>query len=84
MRCVGYRTGFEEDSERLDWDGLAPRPLAWSAWYPVSANPDGRRQLDGQLFDLGDVWVDGEPTDDPSFPVVLISHCTGASPESIG
>jgi predicted dienelactone hydrolase len=82
MYCVGYATGLEEDTDRRDWSGSAPRPLAWSAWYPASVG-SGKRAL-GQFFDLGAIQVDGDLAAVHSLPVVLMSHGTGGSPESMG
>ncbi|WP_371171520.1 alpha/beta hydrolase family protein [Aliiroseovarius sp. 2305UL8-7] len=84
MGSVGYRTGLEMDCDRFDWDGATDRPLAWSAWYPVSTDDTGGNRPHGQFFDLGDVEVDRELADSSAFPVVLLSHGTGGSPESMG
>lgn len=84
MRSVGYRTGIEEDSDRASWDGSAPRPLAWSAWYPIPDGLGGGTRSVGQFFDPEDVRVDADLRDDAKFPVVLMSHGTGGSPEGMG
>lgn len=80
---VGYRTGCEEDGGRSSWDGLTARPLAWSAWYPCREDLGGDR-VEGQFFDLGDVRLNAELQDRTKFPVVLMSHGTGGSPEGMG
>ncbi|MDP4033850.1 MAG: hypothetical protein Q8P60_13550 [Pseudorhodobacter sp.] len=80
---VGYTTGIEEDSNRTNWDGSAARPLAWSAWYPCSGEDEAGR-LHGQFFDLGIVRVNVALAAGGKFPVVLLSHGTGGSPESMG
>lgn len=84
MGSVGYRTGLELDRDRLDWDGAAGRPLAWSAWYPMSTERGVGHHPRGQFFDLGDVEFEGHLAEEPVFPVVLLSHGTGGSPESLG
>jgi len=84
LHTVSYRTGLEVDRDRLDWDGAVGRPLAWSAWYPAAATPSGRERPHPQFFDLGDVWADGAIADRDKFPVVMLSHGTGGSPESLG
>ena len=84
MCIVGYQTGLESDARRWDWDGANDRPLPWSAWYPVSTGHAVGKRPYGQFFDLGDVEVDGELAADSKFPVVLLSHGTGGSPESMG
>lgn len=80
---VGYRTGFAEDRSRLSWQGDAPRPLAWSAWYPC-AEPLSAASPTRQFFDLGAVTLDAAPVEGGKLPVVLLSHGTGGSPEGTG
>lgn len=84
MAGVGYRFGVEADHERQDWDGAAPRPLAWSAWYPGAEEPAPARHPAGGIFDAGDVALDAALAREARFPVVLMSHGTGGSPESLG
>ncbi|MGL4238421.1 alpha/beta hydrolase family protein [Tabrizicola sp.] len=84
MRRVGYLTGLDEDPDRSDWDGAQPRPLAWSAWYPASSSTGDGKHPVGQFFDLGPVQVDADLAESGPFPVVLMSHGTGGSPESMG
>ncbi len=84
MGTVGYRTGLEQDSHRLDWDGKGARPLAWSAWYPSRTNAKSSAQPIPQMFHFEDVVCDGELAEDATFPVILLSHGTGGSPESLG
>lgn len=80
---IGYRVGLEYDSTRRNWTDADARPLAWSAWYPGSRDAPAVH-LTGQFFDPGDVRVDAEVAGDGPLPVVLMSHGTGGSAESIG
>lgn len=80
MLSVGYLTGSGVDPERPAWDGTGGRPLAWSAWYPSFG---GGALVPGQMFDMGDVHLEA-PLAAGSHPVVLLSHGTGGSPESLG
>lgn len=81
MLHVGYCTGIYQDPHRLAWDGKSRRPLAWSAWYPTTGRGSG--DVPDQIFELGTLAVDAEPGEGPH-PVVLMSHGTGGSPESLG
>lgn len=81
---VGYRSSILMDPHRNNWDGTSQRPLAWSAWYPTSSPVSTTRPAKTQLFDLGQIVVDGELAGGHAVPVVLLSHGTGGSPESMG
>ena len=80
---VGYRVGLEHDDARRDWFDTGARPLAWSAWYPCPPEASASGPA-GQFFDPGDVRVDADVVGDGALPVVLMSHGTGGSAESIG
>lgn len=86
MFRVGYTSGLLTDASRRDWDNLAPRPLAWSAWYPTrtTSNGDDRNGEAPAFFDLENVSINGELLEGGQYPVVLTSHGTGGSPESMG
>lgn len=84
MGHVGYRTGVELDPDRLDWNGTGKRPLAWAAWYPISSTEAVGNRPTGQFFDLGEVEANAELVPDHRFPVVLLSHGTGGTPEALG
>lgn len=56
--ACGYRTGVFADTTRPNWDGTGPRPLAWSAWYPVAMPGDRLMLISHGLFDLGPVCLD--------------------------
>lgn len=81
---IGYRTGMAWDKTRTDWDGLGPRPLAWSAWYPASPGTGTPIERETQFFETGDVLHDAVLAEAQQFPVVLLSHGTGGTPESLG
>lgn len=83
MADLGYRTGQIFDASRLNWHDTGPRPIAWSAWYPADATHGGERPL-GQPFDLGPVVKDAPLAAPQTFPVVLLSHGTGGTAESLG
>lgn len=81
MRLVGYRTGKLVDPARRAWDDQGPRPMYWSAWYPASdGSPTG---LAEQPFEFGPVALDA-PLAHHRHPVVLLSHGTGGTAESLG
>lgn len=81
---VGFRQGRFEDSARTNWDGDAPRPLSWSAWYPASDDASER-----ELFTspTAESWFAMGPAarDAPinparrRYPTVLLSHGTGGT-----
>ncbi|MEM9812443.1 MAG: dienelactone hydrolase, partial [Pseudomonadota bacterium] len=81
MWDVGYQTGQLEDNTRPAWDLSGPRPLAWSAWYPADPTPDCST-VRNPVFDLGEIWSEAPLAKGDAFPVVLLSHGTGGSPES--
>lgn len=80
---VGYTSGKVFDDSRLCWTGENARPVQWSAWYPARAGTGGP-DTSSAFFDLGDLRVQAELAADGPFPVVLLSHGTGGSPESLG
>lgn len=86
MYACGYRSGVLNDVQRLNWRGDGPRPLAWSAWYPVQNESDDgvmREPIHG-WFENGKLLADHPPSAQQRWPVVLLSHGTGGSPESLG
>lgn len=81
MFLVGYLTGSLSDESRKDWGGTSSRPLNYSAWYPTLVGakpPEGRA-----FFELGKL-EHGAPVLEGQHPVVLLSHGTGGSAESLG
>ena len=83
MESVGYRTGSIADATRRDWDHRGPRPIRWSAWYPCAAG-SAAAPVPG-LFALGAVASDARlPATPDRFHVIVLSHGTGGSPESLG
>lgn len=83
MAMCGYRAGVIRDSSRSNWQNTAERPIAWSAWYPTD-DSDCVERPSGQFFELGDVIRDATLATKEKLPVVLLSHGTGGTAESIG
>ena len=82
MYQVGYRSGLLFDRARRDWDDAGPRPVFWSAWYPVDGGVPAA--LPGQFFASGLVCGDAPLAEGGPFPVILLSHGTGGAPEGLG
>jgi len=83
MAMCGYRTGVIWDTTRPNWLNSGERPIAWSAWYPTDNIENVERPL-GHFFDLGGVIQNADLTPKKTFPVVLLSHGTGGTAESMG
>ncbi|ATG40959.1 alpha/beta hydrolase family protein [Phaeobacter piscinae] len=83
MAVCGYRSGVIKDASRSNWHNNSERPIAWSAWYPIEDLESGE-QTSGQFFELGDVKLDAALTTRKRLPVVLLSHGTGGTAESLG
>lgn len=83
MANCGYRTGLIKDPTRSNWQNNAERPILWSAWYPTEDTPD-KQSLPEHFFDLGNVIENAEPTKQNKLPVVMLSHGTGGTAESLG
>jgi predicted dienelactone hydrolase len=86
MYACGYRTGLWWDTTRPDWDNTGPRPLSWAAWYPVArtAAEEAAPLTAHGIFDLGSVYRNHPLAAGGPWPVVLLSHGTGGSAESLG
>lgn len=86
MYACGYRNGFLEDAQRSNWQESGFRPLVWSAWYPVATDVKNRTMQRTTLgmFEVGSLHVGLPPSTERRWPVVLLSHGTGGSPESLG
>jgi predicted dienelactone hydrolase len=82
MMC-GYRTGVIADPSRPSWTNDGPRPVAWSAWYPT-AEPSGTGPPVEGFFQSGGVVHNAALIEGERLPVVLLSHGTGGSAESLG
>ncbi|MEL7117333.1 MAG: dienelactone hydrolase, partial [Pseudomonadota bacterium] len=80
MTLCGYTRGLIRDPHRLDWDGQAERPIAWTAWFPTNTKTHAPQP---GFFDLGAVELDA-PIQPGRYPVVLLSHGTGGTAESLG
>ncbi|MDJ0686130.1 MAG: hypothetical protein QNJ84_15675 [Alphaproteobacteria bacterium] len=83
MALCGYRTGFITDQTRPSWDQEKGRPIAWSAWYPAAETGSIVRPPDN-LFDTGAVSLNAPMLGTGKHPVVLLSHGTGGTGESLG
>lgn len=83
MAICGYRTGVLVDATRPNWQDNGPRPVAWSAWYPTEDAGDFVHPS-GQFFDLGDVIWNAALPAKVKLPVVMLSHGTGGTAESLG
>ncbi|WP_337268811.1 alpha/beta hydrolase family protein [Oryzifoliimicrobium ureilyticus] len=77
---VGFRQGVSEDPARLAWDASRPRPLAWTAWYTAAEDAVPTRSSLKSLFRREAVAVEAPlAASTRSFPLVLLSHGTGAT-----
>ena len=83
MAICGYRTGVIQDASRSNWQNNSERPIAWSAWYPTEDVEKGERPS-GQFFEPGNVIWDAALAAREKSPVVLLSHGTGGTTESLG
>lgn len=87
MFTAGYTTGHFLDPNRPAWRLNAPRPLAWSAWYPADAQDtvelsDG---VDDAWFTSGQIAPNARLSEErPQWPTVLLSHGTGGSADGMG
>lgn len=77
---VGFKTGTSVDPRRLNWDGTAARPLVWAAWYPTDESAVAQAPIDKSWFRNEPVVVNGTLAhSNDAFPLVLLSHGTGAT-----
>lgn len=83
MTNCGYRTGVFQDKARSNWQNNGPRPVAWSAWYPIESGDSGTRAT-AQFFETGDVIYNAPLKGFNRWPVALLSHGTGGTAESLG
>ncbi|MEM9438771.1 MAG: dienelactone hydrolase [Pseudomonadota bacterium] len=82
---VGYRTDLAVDASRQAWAGDAPRPVRWSAWYPCDPDASAPTLHNLGPFQVGALFPGARLAPDiERYPVVLLSHGTGGSPESLG
>ncbi len=86
---AGYCNGKLTDRTRSNWSGTGPRPVTWSAWYPVRPETQTELQLVGPtgrpFFQNGPV-AEGAPIAEnrEEWPLVLLSHGTGGSALGVG
>lgn len=83
MAICGYRTGVITDASRTNWQNNSERPIAWSAWYPTE-DAEKCERPEGHFFEPGDVALDAALIAERKLPVVLLSHGTGGTAESLG
>lgn len=77
---VGLKSGLTVDPLRLSWDGTAPRPLVWTAWYPADVGSVAEVPLETSWFRREAVIANAPASRAcASFPLVLLSHGTGAT-----
>lgn len=67
-----------QDTERSDWAGKGPRPLAATVWYPAAAGSQESEWRVGP-FRFGHSALDAGMASGPPRPLVLLSHGTGGS-----
>lgn len=77
---VGLKSGLTVDPLRLSWDGTAARPLVWTAWYPADVGSVTEVPLETSWFRREAVIANAPASRAcASFPLVLLSHGTGAT-----
>jgi predicted dienelactone hydrolase len=77
---VGFKTGYAADPFRLNWDGTAPRPLIWTAWYPADEGAVAHVPSENSWFRKEAVAANASAARSRTpFPLVLLSHGTGAT-----
>ncbi len=77
---IGFKTGSAVDPLRPNWDGTAPRPLVWAAWYPAHKGSIAHIPLEKSLFRKEAVAVNAPVAcSNEPLPLVLLSHGTGAT-----
>jgi predicted dienelactone hydrolase len=81
---VGFKTGASVDPLRLNWDGTAARPLAWTAWYPADKSSVAYAPLEKSWFRKEPVVVNAPAAcSNNAFPLVILSHGTGATADAL-
>ena len=66
------------DSERSNWSGDGPRPLATTVWYPASSeNPE--QAWSAGVFRFGYSALNAPFADTTQRPLIVLSHGTGGS-----
>lgn len=83
MTICGYRNGVIHDKSRQDWQNSGARPIAWSAWYPAQQITSNKPPTQG-FFAIGDVAFNAPLGGSSELPIVLLSHGTGGTAESLG
>ncbi|MBF9052236.1 dienelactone hydrolase [Roseobacter sp. HKCCD9010] len=83
MSTCGYRTGVVQDKSRSNWQNSGARLIAWTAWYPAQRIASAKPPEPG-FFVSGDVALDAPLAGLSMLPIVLMSHGTGGTAESLG
>ncbi|WP_315701533.1 MULTISPECIES: alpha/beta hydrolase family protein [unclassified Bradyrhizobium] len=79
---IGFARGRFEDPARPNWDGDAPRPVNWAAWYPA---PDAAAEAELPMAPLPQGWFKAgraaldAPLRDGRYPLAVFSHGTGGN-----
>jgi len=81
---VGFKTGVCVDPNRLNWEGTAARPLAWTAWYPADESWVAHVPLERSWFQREPVAFNAPlARSNQVLPLVVLSHGTGATGEAL-
>jgi predicted dienelactone hydrolase len=66
------------DSERTNWAGDGPRPIAATVWYPASAD-SVESEWSASVFLFGTSALNAPFSDASKRPLIVLSHGTGGS-----
>lgn len=66
------------DTDRSNWDGSGPRPIATTVWYPAAADSVESEWKVG-VFRFGRSALDSPFADVEARPLIVLSHGTGGS-----
>ncbi|WP_026791715.1 alpha/beta hydrolase family protein [Pleomorphomonas oryzae] len=81
---VGLKRGACVDPRRLSWDGNAPRPLAWTAWYPADESSIADVPLERSWFRKEPIALNAPlARSNRALPLVVLSHGTGATGDAL-
>ncbi len=79
----GFRSGVIEDSARRNWQDTGPRPIHWATWYPTEDVKTASSPA-YPFFETGAVVANARPVRTRASPIVLLSHGTGGTAQSLG
>ncbi|MEM9370910.1 MAG: alpha/beta fold hydrolase [Pseudomonadota bacterium] len=83
MSICGFRNGVIHDQSRSNWQNSGARPIAWTAWYPTQRITPAEPPAPG-FFASGSVAFKAPLEGTTRLPVILMSHGTGGTAESLG